>query len=47
MALPHFFTITEVLCVREEDITDEKVNRNDGEERDEIFGLKDNGIDYP
>ena len=47
LALPRFFTITEVLRVREEDITNEKVNRNDGEERDEIFGLKDNGIDYP
>jgi hypothetical protein len=47
LGLPHFFTITEVLCAREEDITNEKVNRNDGEERDEIFRLEDNGIDYP
>ncbi len=46
MALPNFFPITEVLRVREEDITDKKVNRNDGEEWDEILGLEEDGIDY-
>lgn len=46
MALPHFFPITEVFGVREEDITDKKVNRNDGEEWDEILGLEEDGIDY-
>ena len=46
MTLPHFFTISEVLRVRQEDITNDKVNRNDGKEWDEIFGLKEDGIDY-
>ena len=46
LALPRFFTITEVLRVREEDITNEKVNWNDGKEWDEIFGLEEDCIEY-
>lgn len=44
--MPNFSAIAEVLGTREKNISDKKVNRDDGEKRNEIFGLKEDGIDY-